>query len=76
MTISNIPISALETGQPIWLEKISAHVNLSDLIIKGFSFLPTTIGYWFSSRYLVSITNIIGGLIPTTLLGIISILIN
>ena len=40
--IANLPVSALETGQPLFIEKI---YKQRGILLKGLSFLPTTIGY-------------------------------
>lgn len=68
LTISNFPISALETGQPLWITELSG----KNIMFKGFSFLPTTMGYWCATSFLVKIIDKFKSVVSTSSAGIVS----
>merc|ERR1712227_234154 len=65
--IANLPVSALETGQPLFIEKI---YKQRGILLKGLSFLPTTIGYSIGSNFIGRFFDWFGGLVTTSAIGI------
>ena len=65
--LANLPISALETGQPLW---IGIAFQDQRLLLKGLSFLPTTLGYLLASNFIALFFDWFGGLVTTSAIGI------